>query len=99
MMHEHHCGFPAAFAQSRIEPFQLLWRKVAIGLAIDQAVEPDQAHRKTIVDIVEARAVVIEDLGSTNGVKVNGRRLDASRLRPGDEVVLGTVRFIFDVEQ
>ncbi len=41
----------------------------------------------------------IADLGSTNGVKVNGRRLDASRLRPGDEVVLGTVRFIFDVEQ
>ena len=39
------------------------------------------------------------DLGSTNGVKVNGRQVDASRLGPGDEVVLGTVRFIFDIEQ
>jgi hypothetical protein len=41
----------------------------------------------------------IVDLGSTNGVKVNGRQVDASRLGPGDEVLLGTVRFIFDVEQ
>ena len=41
----------------------------------------------------------IVDLGSTNGVKVNGRQVDASRLAPGDEVVLGTVRFIFDIEQ
>ena len=29
----------------------------------------------------------IVDLGSTNGVKVNGRRLDAAAPRPGDEVV------------
>lgn len=41
----------------------------------------------------------IADLGSTNGVKVNGRQVDASRLSPGDEVTLGTTRFIFDIEQ
>jgi hypothetical protein len=41
----------------------------------------------------------IVDLGSTNGVKVNGRRVSSSRLRPGDEVVLGTTTFLFDVEQ
>jgi len=41
----------------------------------------------------------IVDLGSTNGVKVNGRRIDTSRLAPGDEVSLGTVTFIFDIEQ
>jgi hypothetical protein len=41
----------------------------------------------------------IVDLESTNGVKVNGRRVDASRLSPGDEVTLGTTRFIFDIEQ
>ena len=28
----------------------------------------------------------IVDLGSTNGIKVNGRQVDASRLAPGDEV-------------
>ena len=41
----------------------------------------------------------IVDLGSTNGVKVNGRLVDTSRLSPGDEVVLGTTRFTFDIEQ
>ena len=41
----------------------------------------------------------IVDLGSTNGVKVNGRRVDTSRLAPGDDVSLGTISFIFDIEQ
>jgi Protein of unknown function (DUF3662)/FHA domain len=41
----------------------------------------------------------IVDLGSTNGVKINGRQVDTSRLSPGDEVVLGTTRFTFDIEQ
>jgi len=41
----------------------------------------------------------IVDLGSTNGIKVNDRRVDRSRLSPGDEVTLGTTRFTFDIEQ
>jgi Protein of unknown function (DUF3662)/FHA domain len=41
----------------------------------------------------------IVDLGSTNGVKVNGRLVETSRLSPGDEVMLGTTRFTFDIEQ
>jgi hypothetical protein len=41
----------------------------------------------------------VVDLNSTNGVKVNGRRVDSSRLAPGDEVTLGTTRFTFDIEQ
>jgi Protein of unknown function (DUF3662)/FHA domain len=41
----------------------------------------------------------IADLGSTNGVKVNGRQVESSRLSPGDEVTLGTTHFTFDIEQ
>ena len=41
----------------------------------------------------------IVDNGSTNGIKVNGRRVDSSRLSPGDEVTLGTTTFTFDIEQ
>ena len=41
----------------------------------------------------------VVDLNSTNGVKVNGRRVDNSRLSPGDDVTLGTTRFTFDIEQ
>jgi pSer/pThr/pTyr-binding forkhead associated (FHA) protein len=40
----------------------------------------------------------IADLGSTNGVKVNDRQVEASRLSPGDQVSLGTTRFTFDIE-
>jgi pSer/pThr/pTyr-binding forkhead associated (FHA) protein len=40
----------------------------------------------------------IVDLGSTNGVKVNDRQVDTSRLAPGDQVTIGTIRFIFDIE-
>ncbi|MGI9557755.1 MAG: FHA domain-containing protein, partial [Solirubrobacterales bacterium] len=40
----------------------------------------------------------IVDLGSTNGIKVNGRRVDATRLAPGDDVMLGATRFVFDIE-
>jgi len=30
---------------------------------------------------------------------VNGRRVDTTRLSPGDDVSLGTVSFTFDIEQ
>ncbi len=40
----------------------------------------------------------IADLGSTNGIKVNGRRLGSARLRPGDQVTVGTTTFRFDLE-
>jgi len=42
----------------------------------------------------------VRDLGSTNGVKVNGRRVDPARpqsLKRGDVIELGTSRVTFDV--
>jgi Protein of unknown function (DUF3662)/FHA domain len=44
---------------------------------------------------------IVRDLGSTNGVKVNGRRLDPARpqsLKPGDVLELGTSRITFDLK-
>ena len=41
----------------------------------------------------------IADLGSTNGIKVNGRRVGSTRLASGDRVTLGTTTFRFDVER
>ncbi|HEY5976994.1 MAG TPA: DUF3662 and FHA domain-containing protein [Solirubrobacterales bacterium] len=41
----------------------------------------------------------IVDLGSTNGVKINGRRVASGRLSPGDQVVVGSTTFTFDIEQ
>ncbi|MBA3422043.1 MAG: DUF3662 domain-containing protein [Thermoleophilaceae bacterium] len=40
----------------------------------------------------------IADLGSTNGVKVNGKRVDRAPLAPGDEILLGTLELSFELE-
>jgi hypothetical protein len=40
----------------------------------------------------------LTDLGSTNGVTVNGKRVTTSRLAPGDEIVVGTSSLRFDVD-
>jgi hypothetical protein len=40
----------------------------------------------------------IVDLGSTNGVSVNGRRISTSQLSPGDEIVVGSSSLRFDVD-
>src|SRR5919199_4926267 len=41
---------------------------------------------------------VVADLGSTNGVKVNGRRVEEQVLRPGDEIALGLAKLRFELE-
>ena len=46
----------------------------------------------------EGGAWVVADLGSTNGVKVNGRRVNDHPLSPGDEIVLGLERLTFEVQ-
>jgi hypothetical protein len=40
----------------------------------------------------------VVDLGSTNGVKVNGRRLDSARLKPGDRITIGVTDLTFELE-
>jgi len=37
--------------------------------------------------------LVIRDLSSTNGVKINGQRVTEGRLRPGDELEIGNFRY------
>jgi Protein of unknown function (DUF3662)/FHA domain len=40
----------------------------------------------------------IVDLGSTNGVKVNGRRTDRAELREGDRITLGLTELTFELD-
>jgi hypothetical protein len=40
----------------------------------------------------------IRDLGSTNGIKLNGRRSEGGSLSPGDEITLGLFRLKFEQE-
>jgi hypothetical protein len=40
----------------------------------------------------------IVDLGSTNGIKVNGRRVDNQPLSPGDEITIGVTDLTFELD-
>jgi hypothetical protein len=42
---------------------------------------------------------VVADLGSTNGSRINGRRLEGSEVvKPGDEIEVGSTRLTFELE-
>ena len=40
--------------------------------------------------------VVVRDLGSTNGVRINGQRVEVGRLRTGDELSIAHIRYRLD---
>ena len=42
--------------------------------------------------------VVVRDLGSTNGIRVNGMRVKTGRLRPGDELSIAHIRYRLEGE-
>src|SRR4051795_3503267 len=38
----------------------------------------------------------VRDLGSTNGIRINGQRVETGRLRPGDELSIAHIRYRLD---
>lgn len=50
-----------------------------------------RSHCKFVVD---GNGLWVEDMGSTNGTYVNGRRRDKIALEPGDEVIIGKFHLI-----
>jgi hypothetical protein len=40
----------------------------------------------------------VADLGSTNGIKVNGRRVDQALLEPGDRITMGLTELTFELD-
>lgn len=69
---------------------------VFIGRAKDCDIKiPDKtvsAHHARIVTYFDAS--YIEDLSSTNGTYLNGKRVKMHTLHPGDEISLGQLRMI-----
>lgn len=61
--------------------------------------DPNVSRRHAELRRSESGDWQIADLGSTNGIKVNGRRVASTRLSPGDQVTVGTTTFRFDIEQ
>jgi len=65
----------------------------------DVVIEDANISRKHAAVERSGPSWVIEDLGSTNGVLVNGRRIGAAQpLNPGDRIELGTSVLTYDEE-
>jgi pSer/pThr/pTyr-binding forkhead associated (FHA) protein len=43
--------------------------------------------------------VLVRDLGSTNGIRINGMRVEAGRLRLGDELSIAHIRYRLEGEE
>jgi hypothetical protein len=74
--------------------------RVTIGRSRDCDVTLDDANvsRRHAELRNEGGSWVVADLGSTNGVKVNGHRVSQQPLQPGDEITLGLERLTFEVQ-
>ncbi len=61
--------------------------------------DPNVSRRHAEVRPTADGGFTVADLGSTNGVRVNGRPVSGAQpLRPGDRVELGTAEVVFDRE-
>jgi hypothetical protein len=59
--------------------------------------DPNVSRRHAEV-VLDGGSWWLLDLGSTNGVKVNGTRVERAELRPGDRVTLGITDLTFELE-
>ena len=62
----------------------------------DVRIDSPQVSRRHCCLALAYDRLVIRDLGSSNGVRVNGRVVDEARLQPGDEVAIA--QFLYRLE-
>ncbi len=84
-------------ADGESEVVHVLGRRTSIGRTPDNDVQIDTqfVSRHHAMILAGPQETVIEDLNSTNGVLVNGRRVTRQRLRDGDAVMFGKTQFRF----
>jgi len=73
----------------------ILSRRTRIGRAAgcELQIDSGSVSRHHALVVVSPRETVIEDLNSTNGVLVNGRKVSRQPLSDGDAVTIGEVQF------
>jgi chromosome segregation ATPase len=78
-----------------------LGRKTSIGRTPDNDLQIDAKYvsRRHAVILVGPVHAVVEDLNSTNGVLVNGRRVTRHTLKDGDQIALGRSVYRFAVRK
>jgi hypothetical protein len=83
------------------EIVHVLGRKTSIGRTPENDMQIDAKYvsRHHAVILVGPSYAVIEDLNSTNGVLVNGRRVTRHTLKDGDQVAIGRAQYRFAVRR
>jgi hypothetical protein len=90
---------PRAILNVQGKRHELKTERVSLGRSrdCDITIEDPNVSRRHAEVFLENGGWWIADLGSTNGVEVNGERIDrAARLDPGDHVVLGRTEVVFE---
>ena len=82
-------------------PHELDARRVVIGRSkeCDIQIGDPNASRRHAELRREGDAYWVVDLGSTNGLDVNGKRTQRARLANGDRFTIGTTELVFHTEQ
>ncbi|HVH84426.1 MAG TPA: FHA domain-containing protein, partial [Steroidobacteraceae bacterium] len=83
------------------EVVHVLGRKTSIGRTPDNDLQIDAKYvsRHHAVILAGPAHTIIEDLNSTNGVIVNGRRITRQVLNDGDQVTIGRAAYRFGVRR
>jgi pSer/pThr/pTyr-binding forkhead associated (FHA) protein len=73
---------------------------VLIGRHIDcdARIDHSKISRRHCCVAIAYDRIILRDLGSRNGLRVNGRVIDEVRLEVGDEVAIGPILFRFEGE-
>jgi pSer/pThr/pTyr-binding forkhead associated (FHA) protein len=64
--------------------------------ACDARLDSLRVSRHHCCMMQESGEVVVRDLGSTNGTRINGQRVEMGRLKPGDELSIAHIRYRLD---
>ena len=60
----------------------------------EATIESIKVSRRHCILSPDARGVMIRDLGSTNGIRINGEPVRSGRLRPGDELTIADLAYV-----
>jgi hypothetical protein len=83
---------PTAGLRIPLGPSQTIGRGRAAAIRLPDA-EASRIHARVCA---AARAILVEDLGSKNGIRLNGERMRSRRfpLQPGDEIAIGSTTLV-----
>jgi len=79
------------------EVFEIASAETLIGRApsCDLQIPDESMSREHAVVLAEGDTHTLEDLQSTNGIKVNGKRVRSTELNHGDEIEIGQTHLVF----